>query len=917
MSKSISWDGEYFILTAGSDACLNTFTYAYSSDGINWNKTAFPYNIAAQTPYSAKYLGDNYEIVGNVTSTSTTASGNVLTTPCTVNVVDGSHPVAIPNNLTTGSIIYDVESNLEQPNQIIFSKSVALALGTTNKIAYSLDQGNTWTASSSSVFSTSANDAVWNGRHWVAGGTGTGNTIATSLDGIVWIGRGNYIFSTGCNGIDWSQTQNKYIAIGSGTNILATSRDGTYWLGTNTNLFNIGYDVKFNGSLWVAVGTPKGGNGTIAYSPDGVTWTYAAQSFTTAGQRLYYDGTMWNAFGQDPSNNYATSSDGINWTLSSVAGATALKLNFPTGQFPDASVNMYPGIPYPIKTVSNAIISSVNRYVHNNSDRGWVLIQPISIACGEGPTSLAYSIDGIRWTAVNNSLFTRANKAVWNGTLWVAVGMGSYCIATSYDGISWTGRNSALFTECYDVAWNGTWFVAVGKGTTRIANSSDGITWTAVSNSIITTQIHAIEWTGVVWMAYGSGTNTTAVSSSIAGSVWTATAVANLCVTDSSSIIVGNIANTTASSTAAGTSPANAFDGSFNANPTKWRSASGLYNTTTGEYTGTTSTFTTSSVFGEWIQVQLSSSRVCRGHYLVLSIDSGTSIPKTWILVGSTDGTSWNNLGVYSQAEIPNNSWKYPFVTFYSTNTIANSPAYSYYRIIFTTTFGGDSVEVTEFGLLADNTKTLSRYVRPIVLRDCILHPLRLFSVDGSTPNVYRITDLSGVLVATTSYIHSLHANNIIFGLTSEPTAGAFDGTNHMVCSASGEISYLSNASAITNLNFDNSLNGVSISSGISGLINAACHNRKYLLVGGAGGAITYGSLSSSNVDPTFYSTNASSLFTTVYGLASNSGYGFVSPPNAIYLKKDDKLSVITPKFYDGALSPDTSISFNVYKTVT
>ena len=916
MSKSISWDGEYFILTAGSDACLNTFTYAYSSDGINWNKTAFPSNITAQIPYSTKYLGDNYEIVGNLTSTSTTASGNVLTTPCTVNVVDGSYPVSIPNNLTAGSIIYDVESNLEQPNRIIFSKSVTLALGNTNKIAYSLDQGNTWTASSSSVFSTSANDAVWNGRRWVAGGTGTGNTIATSLDGNIWSGRGNYIFSTGCNGIDWSQTQNKYIAIGSGTNILATSFDGTYWLGTNTNLFTIGYDVKFNGSLWVAVGTPRGGNGTIASSSDGITWTYASQSFATAGRRLYYDGTMWTAFGQDPSTNFATSSDGINWTLSSVAGATALKLNFPTGQFPDASVNMYPGIPYPIKTVSNAIISSVNRYVHNNSDRGWALIQPISIACGEGPTSLAHSIDGIRWTAVNNSIFTRANKSVWNGTLWVAVGMGSYCIATSYDGISWTGRNSALFTECYDVAWNGSWFVAVGKGTTRIANSSDGITWTAVSNATITTQIHAIEWTGVVWMAYGSGTNTTAVSSSVDGSVWTATTVANLCVTDSSNIIVGNFANATASSTAAGTSPANAFDGSFNANPTKWSSVLNKYSAT-GVYTGSTATpVSTSSVSGEWIQVQLSSAKVCKSYYLAFSINSGNRIPKSWRLVGSANGTTWISLGVVTNTPTaaPDNSWKYSFVTSYTTTS--NVVAYSYYRIIFVTTFGGDSVELTEWGMLADDTKILSRYTRPIVLRDCILHPLRAFSLDGSTPNVYRITDLSGVL-AVSPYIHSQYVNNIIFGLTSEPTAGAFDGTNHIVCSASGEISYLSNVAAITNLNFDNSLNGVTIRSGISGSINAACHNRKYLLVGGAGGAITYGSLSSVNVDPTFYPTNASSLFTTVYGLASNSGYGFVSPPNALYLKEDDKLSVITPKFYDGALSPDTSISFNVYKTVT
>jgi len=917
MSKSISWDGEYFILTAGSDASANVFTYAYSSDGVTWNKTAVPSNISAQIPYSTKYLGDNYEIVGNLTSTTTNASGNSVSMPCTINVVDGSYSVAIPNNLTSGSVIYDIECNLEQPNQIIFSKTVALALGNTNKIARSLDQGNTWVSASNPVFATSANDAVWNGRIWVAGGTGSGNTIATSLDGDVWVGRGNFIFSTACNGIDWSKTQNKYVAVGSGTNVVATSYDGIYWLATNKTLFTVGNDIKFNGSIWVAVGTKYGANGTIAYSSDGISWQYATQSFATAGVRLYYTGTVWNAFGQDPSYNFATSSDGITWTLSSVTGATELKLNSPTGQFADASVNLYPGVPYPLRTVSNAIISTVGRYVHNNSDQGCVSIQPISIACGEGSTTLAYSLDGIRWTAINNSIFTRANKAIWNGVLWVAVGIGSYCIATSYDGFSWTGRNSALFTECYDVAWNGSWFVAVGNGSTRIAKSSDGITWDAVSNAIITTQIHAIEWTGTVWMAYGSGTNTTAISSSADASAWTSTLSESLCVTDGSNVTTDNFfGNVSASAVTASSnsgSAVNAFDGQFKTNVTKWSSNTGLYDSS-GAYIGTENS---SGTLGEWIEVQLQNSRICKGYYLILSTNSATNNPRSWQLMGRNAVTdAWTALGdvfSYSREAYPNNSWKYPLIVEYASN--ANAASYSYYRMVFLSSFGGDSIEVVELGLLSDSTKTLSRFVRPIVLRDYILHPLRVFSADdGLTPNVCRITDLSGALMQ--NFVHSQFVNSIIYGLDYEPTACAFDGANHIVCSASGQLSYLSNTSAITNFNFDNALNSVTINTGMAGAaIYAACYNRKYFLLGGAGGAITYGSLSSSNIAPTFYPTNASSMFTNVYGLASNSGYGFITSPNVMYFKEDDKLSVVTPKFYDSALSADTSISFNVYKS--
>jgi hypothetical protein len=74
----------------------------------------------------------------------------------------------------------------------------------------------------------------------------------------------------------------------------------------------------------------------------------------------------------------------------------------------------------------------------------------------------------------------------------------------------------------------------------------------------------------------------------------------------------------------------------------------------------------------------------------------------------------------------------------------------------------------------------------------------------------------------------------------------------------------------------------------------------------------SYGVLNE-NVLPTFYPNNLSSLFTTINGLASNSGYGFVVSPNKMYLKEDERLSVVTPKYNDAALSSDTSISFNVY----
>lgn len=921
MATSIDWNGEYFVLTAGSDVCGNTFVYAYSYDGINWTKNVFPKNIVAQTPYSVKYLGGDHTIMGNLQSTSTGST----TTNCAAIVVDQSFSIAVNNNFDNSKIIRDIETNLEQQNRITFPRSLALALGNGHKIARSTDMGNTWISSSnaSSIFSTSVNDAVWNGVRWVAVGTDSNNTIATSSDGNYWMGQGNYMFSSSCNGIDWSDSQNKYIAIGAGTNKLATSCDGVYWLGTNTSLFSVGNDIKWNGSIWVAVGEPSGANGTIAYSYDGVSWQYAANSFGIKGIRVYYDGTSWTVFGQDAAYNIATSSDGIIWTLSNVENASALRFALPSGQFPDASVNMYPGVPYPLTTVNSSIIPAVSKYTHNHSDRGYATIQPISVACGEGNTTMAYSVDGIKWIAIHNGIFTRCNKVVWNGVLWVAVGIGSYWTATSYDGIMWTGQDSILLSECYDVAWNGTWFVAVGKGkfgSSKIARSLNGISWTYVADSVFNANsgfITAIEWTGKNWLAYGSNTtgassSTTAISNAFDGSNWITTPTVNLCATTPTSILGTNIFDASASTFA---SPAiNAFDGSFNNVITRWSSAGGKY-ASNGTYTGSVSTTynTSLSVSGEWLQVRLTSPSTMQYYYVVFATDVSNSIPKSWTLLYGSNGSTWTLADVFdfSTNSPPINSGNYPFTCVVIKPNSISANGTTYFRLVVTSSFGAEFVSIAELAMFDGGTEELSRYIRPVVLKDCILHPTRLLSVDGVVPNICIITDLSGNVIRN-RYVHGQYVNNIIYGLNSEPSSSSFNGEFYVIGSTGGQITYLSNNASVTNLNFDNSMNGVALQSGITA-VYAACYNKKFILLGGSGeNVLSYGVLNA-NAPPAFYSTNASTLFTTVYGLASNSGYGFVTSPNVMRLQLGDKLSVITPKYYDNALSSETGISFNAY----
>jgi hypothetical protein len=1272
----------------------SSLTYAYSVDGINWSNGALPSSLTTTNPYSTKWLGDKYFISGNLVSRAYDMCGNTVNSSCLIHFNDASKNAII--ELPSGDIIYDIEKNLEYNHTITFPKSTILAVGGTPtdtiKIAYSYNQGNTWISSynSASVFTSTVYGSAWNGRIWVAVGSG-GNTIGTSLDGNIWTGRGSSVISTQANGVDWSDQLGIFVAVGSGTNTIATSYDGVYWNGCGNTVFSMGNDVKWNGSMWVAVGTPiDANNKSIAYSYDGVHWSVPSQStlFNTSGIQVSWNGQKWTAIGSDTGgNSIATSVDGIlwtmindaslsypvktlytdinntiictssstisgsvppvsnwnfsaynnytgsifyvsanyngsivlktgtttqisynsgasystisplggnsynngicqmnyygnvmiisgasynsqynfyyaystdygsNWSVSNIQGSNALggiygfalskngniiyAISLYNGVFyssnsgasfsaipfsnfgnsipcyasvnaqgniayisaanglyksvKDASnnftytkllninntygpicsqtdstgnivyainntgtaINIYKStdagstwtsfssgivvdIPFYIGTDASCLIfntqlpsnanslcvsldgtntftqisnskltgfsygcavaisldfskvfvsynsnqlylyslyntqiytvtnddylskkiynnlmnvclsvtndgtqymiggssvlesfdlksytstlfnnlSLVYRLTPNKANKGRATIKPLTIACGEGNTSLAYSYDGIQWIAINNTIFTRSNKAAWNGKLWIAVGTGAYWAAFSYDGIQWTGSDSSLLSEGYDVAWNGSVFVAVGTGSNNIATSSDGINWNRANYSVFTSSANSIHWTGSTWLAYGSGSNTTAISSD--GSTWAATSSPNLAVTDSTNVLQLGAYTASASSTLSGYPASNAFDGSFNTNITVWQSAAANYIVNTGVYQGSTSTTynTSSTANGEWIQVALSSSVVINYYYMVFSVASGTAIPYSWILLGSNNGSTWSSIDTFSYGtaitSYPNNNWKYPFVAL-PLNVSSNTTAYQYYRVVFTQSFGSTSVSVADIQLFQANasTNTLNIRLKPIVLKDCILHPTQLLSVDGSNLTIYQLSNLSCTPIRN-GYIHRSFVNNVVYGTGSSLVTGSsFDGYNHLITSKGGAISYISNDSSISNLNIDISYNSATIQSNLSS-VYASCYNTNFFILGGSGSSVISYNVLNTGSTGSWYSTNASNLFTTVYGLASNSGYGMVVPPNALYFNKNEKLSLVTPKTYNSYIEPETSISFTM-----
>ena len=119
------------------------------------------------------------------------------------------------------------------------------------------------------------------------------------------------------------------------------------------------------------------------------------------------------------------------------------------------------------------------------------------VAVGYGLNShIAYSSNGITWTAVNDSIFDQ-----WNGIRCITWGDGKFIVgagnkmAYSYDGISWNNINNTTFDDNINgiltLAWGNGKFIAGGSKNFGIQNntqlygahlaySSDGITWDAV-----------------------------------------------------------------------------------------------------------------------------------------------------------------------------------------------------------------------------------------------------------------------------------------------------------------------------------------------------------------------------------------------------------------------------------------------------
>jgi len=351
----------------------------------------------------------------------------------------------------------------------------------------------------------------------------TGNTGPSSTTGAT----GN----TGPNGYTFTSD---YMIIlgGSGSTSLSYSYDSKVFIpiaDSNSLITNI-KDIKWNGYKWIATGN------TAVYSNNGIIWNEISSisTFFSGGSdailSIAWHFDRWIMTGKE-TNPIIYSYNGVNWyndtNISSVAGNTVNSVYYNgkiwlaggvvAGTDTSSISYSYDAITWYSSSSGNVTITnSCNKFDWNGVKWG---------ACGSGINSIAYSVDGIRWFFVDNSLtlINTGNDILWNGSQWICVGSkgtngNATPIATSTDGQIWTNLLTApTASECKSISWTGKqWILSLNS--TTFYTSPDLITWTTINHShtVYTSNPkrifpylghHLHSETNPLYMNYGSNTS--------------------------------------------------------------------------------------------------------------------------------------------------------------------------------------------------------------------------------------------------------------------------------------------------------------------------------------------------------------------------------------------------------------------------
>ena len=462
-------------------------TIAYSSDGSYW------FSAATTSVWGTSPSG-GYAIAYNSSTGYFVAVGS------------GTYPIVYGYFYSWNS----VSSPLTTCYGIAWNGSMWLAVGSgTSTIAYttSVYANSGWIAvsNSTSIFSTAGYGVAWNGSLWTITGSG-GYMVAYSVNGSNgWIPRTTTPFSTAGYGVGTSGTY--VVAVGAGTNTLATSFDGLLWIGFLLAPFPAnGYGVAYGNGYWIV----SGATNSIAYSSNGYIWdVVSGGQLLTTGQGIAYDGTKLVAVGTGTVFPTIYSYDGIGWRTRTTSNGSTPLMPFSNANYVSAmyAVNSNLAIGYGV--------------CYNSNSNQWVAVGTPS-ACNAAAT-IIYSPDGINWNPAysnNNSysniyntqaLLNPGYGVIWSGSRYVAVGTSNVYsgIAYSYNGSNWFGINTPNFATGRAVGWSGSYFIATGILTCNVMfYSTDAVNWEMVGKPLVTTG-YAVKWnaTNSSFILLGTGSN--------------------------------------------------------------------------------------------------------------------------------------------------------------------------------------------------------------------------------------------------------------------------------------------------------------------------------------------------------------------------------------------------------------------------
>jgi hypothetical protein len=348
----------------------------------------------------------------NVTGTLPVANGGTGVSSLTANKVlvgNGTGTVLTPTNLHWDNTNSRLGIGITAPR-------VALEVNADQII----DASNVWTARTSAADNNWFGVTYGNGLFVAVAGSGSGNRVMTSPDGITWTAR------TSAADNDWRSVtygNGLFVAVaGSGSgNRVMTSPDGITWTARTSAADNSWLSVTYGNGLFVAVAGSGSGN-RVMTSPDGITWTARTSAANNNWFGVTYGNGLFVAVAVTGSGNRVmTSPDGITWTArTSEADNSWRSVTYGNGLF-----------------VAVAGSGSGNR----------VMTSP----------------DGITWTARTSAADNDWRSVTYGNGLFVAVaGSGSgNRVMTSPDGITWTARTSAADNDWRSVTYGNGLFVAV------------------------------------------------------------------------------------------------------------------------------------------------------------------------------------------------------------------------------------------------------------------------------------------------------------------------------------------------------------------------------------------------------------------------------------------------------------------------